>query len=124
MLKRLSVLVLFALTACGPSKEGDSCGTENSGTCEDSTTVLLCEAGSLQAYKCRGTSGCVSGSSGSVVCDFSGSVAGEACPNLNESKALCDSHNANSALLCTNGVWTAQTCNACAVQNGNVVCSK
>lgn len=124
MLKRLCVLVLFTLTACGPLKEGDSCSTENSGACADSATVLLCEDGSLHAYKCRGTTGCASNSSSSAVCDFSGSVAGEACPKLNEAKALCDSHNANSALLCTNGVWAAQTCNACAVQNGSVVCAK
>ena len=123
MFKRLAVLALFTLTACGSLKEGDTCGTENAGACEDSTTSLLCEGGTLHAYKCRGSGGCVSNSS-SAVCDFSGSVAGEACPKINESKALCDSHGANSALLCTNGVWTAQACNGCAVQNGNVVCTK
>ena len=122
MFTRLALIALCCLTACGAFKEGAACTTEDSGGCEDSSTALLCEGGSLHAYKCRGMGGC-SSSDGTAVCDFSASVVGEACPKRYDSKALCDSHDANGLLLCTDGLWTAHACKACSVQGGNVICA-
>jgi hypothetical protein len=122
MLKRLSLAVLFSLAAaCGSPEAGDACSPENAATCGDNTTALICEGSVLKAFNCRGPSGCISNST-AASCDFSASRAGEACPKINDTKALCDVSNANSALVCTNGMWTARTCNSCAVQAGSVVC--
>ena len=123
MLKRLVLATLFSLAAaCGSPEAGDSCNPENAATCGDNTTALICEGGTLKAFNCRGSGGCVSNSS-AASCDFSGSRVGEACPKQNESKALCDISNPNVALKCTNSLWAAVTCKSCAVQAGSVVCT-
>jgi hypothetical protein len=121
-MKRLLLLSVLALvTACGSPEVGDSCSPENSGTCSDSTTALFCESGTLKAYDCRGPGGCVSNND-RVTCDVTRARAGDLCPKSVEGQGQCNSANANQALLCTGGRWTAQACNACAVQGGQVVC--
>ena len=116
-MKRLALAVLLSLAAaCGAPEAGDTCSPENAATCGDNTTALICEGGILKAFNCRGPGGCVSNSS-AASCDFSASRAGEACPKINETKALCDASNGDNALRCTNGMWTSVACKSCAVRS-------
>lgn len=123
MLKRLVVLALFTLAACGSPEAGDACSPENALTCSSGTEVLACEGGKLRAASCRGPAGCVEGSN-QVVCDATRAQAGDSCLKAHESQAQCMNGDANRALVCRTGTWTAQACNSCAVQGGNVVCAQ
>jgi hypothetical protein len=123
MLKRFAVLALAVLaTACGKMEAGDDCNQEGAGTCSTNNTALFCESGTLVAVPCRGATGCTESSS-RLVCDVTRAQAGDRCLSDVEGQGQCDVSNNNRALLCKSGVWTAQACNACAVQAGNVVCA-
>ncbi|WP_309887523.1 hypothetical protein [Archangium sp.] len=122
MLKRFAVLALFALAACGSPEVGDDCSQEGALTCNSSTEVLSCEGGKVRAASCRGPAGCVENAT-QTVCDVSRAQAGDGCLKSQESTAQCMNGDANRGLVCTSGTWTARTCNACAVQGGQVVCA-
>ena len=121
MLKRIVFVTLFVLSACSSPQVNDPCEPENSLVCDSSTVALFCEGGRLRAVECRGPGGCLEGSD-RVSCDLTRARAGDACPKGAENTAQCDVGDANRALKCVAGTWTAQACTACAVQGGNVVC--
>ncbi|MFL5343526.1 MAG: hypothetical protein ACJ8AT_01975 [Hyalangium sp.] len=119
----MAVTAFFVLAGCGSTDQaGDSCSTENSGSCTSSTEALFCNDGKFRAVPCSGPSGCTQGDK-QFVCDFSRAKPGEACPKSVEGSAQCDVNNADQDLKCVSGTWQAQTCKACTVQSGNIVCS-
>lgn len=119
----LAVTAFCVLAGCGSgNKAGDSCSTENSGSCSSSTEALFCNDGKFRAVPCSGTAGCTEGDK-QFVCDFSRAKPGEACPKSVEDAAQCDVNNANQALKCTSGTWQAQACKSCAVQSSTIVCA-
>ena len=124
MLKRLAIVALFALAACGGTDTpavGDACSPENALRCASSTEALACEGGKLRAVTCRGPSGCVEGTA-TVVCDANRALVGDPCRKAQEGTGQCHAANANEALACRSGVWTAQACRSCAVQGDAITC--
>jgi hypothetical protein len=120
-MKKLLPFLLLALAACGKPQVGDSCEA-NTGACESTTEALFCESSKLRSIDCNGPLGCSESTSGQVACDFSRARAGDSCPAANENTAQCYNGSPDQGLLCKGGVWTAQACKGCAVQNNQVVC--
>jgi len=123
-MKWLVVVALALLAGCGTTPEaGETCSTENEAACDGAQAAFFCNSGTWRAVSCRGPGGCNEGTS-QVVCDLSRAQPGDGCPKSAEGQAQCNAANVDSGLKCTMGVWQAQTCKACAVQAGQVVCQQ
>jgi hypothetical protein len=95
--------------------------------CADDSTALECRAaaatGALSWVElpCRGPDGCRT-SSGTVTCDVSANVAGDACSTSMEGKGFCTA-DGKAAMICRSGVFEkAADCVSCTVDAGQVVC--
>ncbi len=114
-------LVLAPLVACLQPAVGDTCNPEGSAACASTSEALYCEGGTFVGVPCRGEAGCIHDGD-RIICDLAGARAGDACPRSSENLAQCDVSNANQGLLCRNLVWETVTCQACAIQGGQVIC--
>lgn len=114
--------ISLAFTACGNKPAaGDDCKAD-AAVCSSKTVALFCEGGSYREVLCKGAAGCNVSDEG-VTCHVK-AAAGDACMASQDEVGQCDSENANKALVCTAGKWTAQDCSSCAVEVGFVVCDQ
>jgi hypothetical protein len=122
MFKRFAILVLFSLAACNTPLRGDPCTQENAIVCESASVALICQSGRLFNMDCRGPGGCrEEGERGT--CDMSRAQQGDTCSLQAEGQSQCDVSDVNRSLVCASGgVWAAQTCKACTMQDGKAVC--
>jgi hypothetical protein len=92
---------------CGSPKAGDACRQDQ---CVGNKW-FKCETGIFQPVNCPGPLGCsLKGSVGNliIVCDLSGTRAGDVCTQGMTGETLCESPNA--ALVCANDQFTQTSC--------------
>jgi hypothetical protein len=100
--------VAGAAFACGNPKAGDACREDQ---CVGNQW-FKCETGVFQPVNCPGPLGCsLKGSVGSLIilCDLSGTKAGDFCTQGMTGETLCES-TGNAALVCTNQQFTQTSC--------------
>ena len=106
---------------CVPApKLGEPCSAAGF-SCEAAATALECKLGNWVALPCRGPGGC-SKANGTVSCDMTGSLAGDACASSAEGRGLCTADGLGT-LECRDGVFLkTNTCRTCSVSGGLVTC--
>jgi hypothetical protein len=125
--------------AGGGSREpqaGDPCSGDWSCVSGDTTKLLACEPHDLgdgggsvlcgvfadcrhfAAYTCRGPNGCTTNGS-RTLCDFRGSIPGDACPELARGSGFCSD---GGLTMCGDGGWAERPCANCREQNGQIFC--
>jgi hypothetical protein len=113
------LLAALLLAACGPSA-GSSC-RGGGYVCSDEKEALECRSGTWRALPCKGPLGCVE-LEGSIRCDMSGNVAGDACALSSEGRGLC-SASGTALLECRMGVLVEiRQCSTCSMSNTRVIC--
>jgi len=116
----LLVLVGSLLLACGGPHAGGTCSKAGY-LCLDQGNALECRGGKWVQLPCRGAQGCVQ-TSDHVTCDLSANQAGDACASAQEGAGLCGT-NGQAVYGCRDGVLVqTNTCTACSVSSGQVVC--
>lgn len=125
MTRSLRVLPLLLgsllLSACGV-KAGDTC--EGGGyLCSSEKEALECRSNVWRTLPCRGPSGC-SEAGGTIQCDLTGSVAGDACAASAEGRGLCTA-DGKAVLECRMGeLVEVKTCRVCSMTETRVVCEQ
>ena len=121
--RRSLLPALLLLAGCGArGVAGEAC-TKTGFVCQDTSTALECRDGTWMALPCRGTGGCTE-SSGSILCDMAGNLAGDGCASTSEGKGLC-SGDGRATLECKSGSLVAtNACSSCSVTGDQVVCSQ
>jgi hypothetical protein len=104
-------------------KPGDKCLSNGTFTCNDATTALLCQTGTLVSMPCRGPKGC-SGQGPGSQCDDDLGTAGEPCMVGSGGENYACTTDMKGQLVCNSGKWVINsTCKgpgACKV-TGNIV---
>lgn len=117
MFRSLAVALLL-LTACPGTdraldlvEAGNSCNTENAGSCASATRLLVCQSGIwVTATDCKGPDGCRLVDD-TYECDLRGNSLGDLCPSTSEGKVRCDPDGGVDILRCRQGVLTREfTC--------------
>ena len=119
-MRRLALLAVFALSACGTPQAGDKCDTSGF-LCSGTSAALECKLGSWVLLPCRGATGCLR-EGDTIKCDMQGNAEGDACASTAEGRGLCTSDNLGT-LECREGTLKkTNTCRSCTVVNEQVVC--
>jgi hypothetical protein len=113
-----SIIALALAAACGTSAVvGDACTGLSGIGCRDAHTALDCFQDRVREVPCPGPAGCADG--GHVTCDVSTAAAGAPC--ISFTLGRCTS--ATAAILCTDQVLTAMSCNvSCVVTASSLTC--
>ena len=116
-----SLLGSLLLSACGV-KPGDAC--EGGGyLCSSEKEAVECRDDVWRVLPCRGPSGC-SEVGGTIQCDLTGSVAGDACAASAEGRGLCTA-DGKAVLECRMGeLVQVKSCRVCSTTETRVVCEQ
>jgi hypothetical protein len=118
----LPLVGFLVLAGCGGPGAGDSCNSSGY-ICHDKQEALECRQGQWRALPCRGGLGCQE-SSGTIRCDTSANVAGDACALSAEGRGLCRGDGL-AVLECRMGVLVeTEACSTCTQSGSQIVCQK
>ncbi|MBX7100728.1 MAG: hypothetical protein K1X89_23650 [Myxococcaceae bacterium] len=126
-MRRLALLAVLPLLACGSPKEGDKCDTIGF-LCLDSANAMECYGSKWVKLPCKGTNGCKR-ENDIVRCDMSGNVAGDNCASTAVSRGLCTADGKGTLECRENGAGEPLTlqktldCRTCMVNGDQVVCT-
>lgn len=125
MTRSLQLLPLLlgslVLSACGV-KAGDKC--EGGGyLCSHEKEALECRDKTWRTLPCKGPSGCTE-AAGSIQCDMTGSVEGDACAASAEGRGLCTT-DGKAVLECRMGTLVLiKQCRVCTMDSTRVNCQQ
>lgn len=131
----LSALMIGLIAGCGDTedtlegddpdyeiKAGDLCDMPGVGMCNGTKRALLCENSVWRELPCKGPSGCTE--LGSLYCDMSGNVVGDACAESVKDLGGCSAANPKELWVCDGHTIQVHTvCEGqCVEDNGTAGC--
>lgn len=109
-LLRAAVLVCWSLFS-GCVAAGQPC-TGSEAACTGGNASVWCEGGAFAAIACPGELGCTTGNQ-KVVCDFTGSSEGSACPAAAKEQGIGFCASSTRFVTCDGAKWVGRDCSSC-----------